>query len=131
MCFSKVKKPVRVKNNVSLPPRSESIVNFKCSNSLSLITVDFEPESLGGIVGVYATRCRVIPDLDGVFHITLMNVNNDKITVNSREFIGNLTMADETVSRIDSKEDKNSSSPQSNINHGKNISDDCPILTAS
>ena len=120
---SKVKEPVRVQNNVSLPPRSESIVNVKCSNSVSLITADFEPKPLSGIMGVYATRCRVIPDLDGVFQITLLNVNNDKVTVHSRKFVGNLTMVNETVSKIDSNENKNQTSPQSNIIHGKDISD--------
>ena len=121
---SKAKEPVRVQNNVSLPPRSESIVNVKCSNSLSLITADFEPKPLGGVMGVYATRCRVIPDLDGVFQISLLNVNNDEVTVNSRKFIGNLTMVNETVSKIDSQEDENLSIPQSSVNHGNNISDD-------
>ena len=121
---SKAKEPVRVQNNVSLPPRSESIVNVKCSNSLSLITADFEPKPLGGVMGVYATRCRVIPDLDRVFQISLLNVNNDEVTVNSRKFIGNLTMVNETVSKIDSQEDENLSIPQSSVNHGNNISDD-------
>ena len=74
-------------------------------------------------MGVYATRCRVIPDLDGVFQMTLLNVNNDKVTVTSRKFVGNLTMVNETVSKIDSKEDGSSSNPQSNISHGNNISD--------
>ena len=120
---SKVKEPVRVQNNVSLPPRSESIVNVKCSNSLSLITADFEPNHLGGVMGVYATHCRVIPDLDGVFQITLLNVNNDKVTVTSRKFVGNLMMVNETVSKIDSKEVGISSNPQWNITHGNNISD--------
>ena len=121
---SKAKEPVRVQNNVSLPPRSESIVNIKCSNSLSLITADFEPKPLGGVMGVYATRCRVIPDLDGVFKISLLNINNDEVTVNSRKFVGNLTMANETVSKIDSQEGENLSIPQSSVNHGNNISDD-------
>ncbi len=71
---SKAKEPVRVQNNVFLPPRSESIVNVKCSNSLSLITADFEPKPIVGVMGVYDTRCRVIPELDGVFQITLLNV---------------------------------------------------------
>ena len=74
-------------------------------------------------MGVYATRCRVFPDLDGVFQITLLNVNNDKVTVTSRKFVGNLTMVNETVSKIDSKEVGSSSNPQWNINHGNNISD--------
>ena len=120
---SKVKEPVRVQNNVSLPPRSESIVNVNFSNSLSLITKDFESKPLGGVRGVYATHCRVIPDLDGVFQITLLNVNNDEVTVTSRKFVCNLTIVNETVSKIDSKEDGSSSNPQSNINHGNNISD--------
>ena len=59
-----------------------------------------------------------------MFQITLLNVNNDKVTVNSRKFVGNLTMVNEIVSKIDSQEAENSSIPQSNVNHGNNICDD-------
>ena len=82
---SQRKEPVRMQNTVSLLPRAESIVNVKCSNSLSLITADF---NLIGVKEVYATRCRIIPDLDGIFQVTVLNVNNDKVTINSRKFIG-------------------------------------------
>ena len=60
---SQRKEPVRMQNTVSLLPRSESIVNVKCSNSLSLITADFNPKPLIGVKGVYATRCRIIPPI--------------------------------------------------------------------
>ncbi len=124
MCVSsKGKEPVRMQNNVSLPPRSESIVNVKCRNSLSLITADFEPKPLGGVMGVYATRCRVIPDVDGVFQISLLNVTNDKVTVHSRKFVGNLTKVNEAVSQIDLIEDENPTSHQFDIVHGNDISD--------
>ena len=74
---------------------------------------------------MYATRCRIIPDVDSVFQITLFNVNNEKVTGNSRKFVGYLTMVNEAVLEMDSKTDKKSSDiNQSNINHGSNISND-------
>lgn len=123
VCVSpKLKEPVRLQNNVSLPPRSESIVYVKCSNSVSLVTADFEPQPLGGCMGVYAMGCRVIPDLDGIFQITLLNVNNNTVTVKSRKFVGNLSRVKETVCEIDLHKENNTTRPQFDISLGNNLS---------
>ena len=120
---SQRKEPVRMQNTVSLPPRSESIVNVKCSNSLSLITADVNPKPLIGVKGVYATRCRIIPDLDGIFQVALLNVNNDKVTINSRKFIGTISMVKESVAKIEIEKVEKPSSSDLNINHGNAISE--------
>ena len=86
-----------------------------------MITADFEPKPSGGVKGVYATLCRVIPGLEGVFQITLLNVNNDQVTVNSRKFVGNLTKVNETVSRTDFNRCKIPTCSQLNIVHGDDI----------
>ena len=100
---SKGREPVRVQSSVSLLPRSESIVNVKCSKSFSLITADFEPKPIIGIGGVYATCCRIVPDLEGVFQVPLLNVNNDKVKLNSRKFIGTLSMVKDTAPKVKPK----------------------------
>ena len=61
---------VRLHHKVPISGRSERVVLVKCKKSSSLQTADFEPVVIGGVSGVYGTRCRVIPDLDGVFKIT-------------------------------------------------------------
>ena len=120
---SKGREPVRVQSNLTLPPRSESIVNVKCSKSLSLITADFEPKPIIGIGGVYATCCRIAPDLEGVFQVTLLHVNNDKVTLNSRKFIGTVSMIKETVPKIKREKIEKTSGSKLSINHGNALSE--------
>ena len=117
------KEPVRMQSNVSLPPRSYSIVNVKCSNSLSLITADFEPKPLMGVSGVYATSCMIIPDLDVIFQISLLNVNNDKVTINSRKFIGAVSIVKGNVATSEPAKVEKPSSSKLNIIHGNAISE--------
>ena len=120
---SKRREPVRVQSNVSLPPRSESIVNVKCSKSLSLITADFEPKPIIGIGGVYATCCRIVPDLEGVFQVTLLNVNNDKVALNSRKLIGTVSMVKETVLKSKPEKVEKTSGSKLSINHGNALTE--------
>ena len=84
------KERVRLQSKVSLASRSECVINVQCKKSVSLITADFDPIQIQGCHGVYATRCRVVPNIDGVFQITLLNVNPDPVVLHSRKYIGNL-----------------------------------------
>ena len=120
---SRRREPVRVQSNVSLPPRSESIVNVKCSKSLSLITADFEPKPIIGIGGVYATCCRIVPDLEGVFQVTLLNVNNDQVALNSRKLIGTVSMVKETVLKLKPEKVEKTSGSKLSINHGNALTE--------
>ena len=86
----------RVKDKITIKSRSESVVNVKCSQSLSLLTMDFEPTQIFGMPGVYATRCRVIPNLQGVFQITMLNTTANPIVINNRKCIGKLYPVQET-----------------------------------
>ena len=63
---------VSLVHSATLPPRSKSIINVHCSKSISLITADFKSILFQGDKGVYATRCRIIPNIDGVFQISLL-----------------------------------------------------------
>ena len=47
--------------------------------------------------GLYAARCRVIPNIKGVFQITLLNVNNTSCRLNSEKKIGSLIAVEEIV----------------------------------
>ena len=60
---SKNEERVRNTNKITIQGRAESIVNVKCNKAISLLTMDFETTKVQGIPGVYATRCRVIPNL--------------------------------------------------------------------
>ena len=82
---------------MSISGRSERVVLVKCKKSSSLQTADFEPVVIEGVSGVYGTRCRVIPDLEGVFKITLLNINEHTISINSRKHVGNFITSDEVI----------------------------------
>ena len=106
-----------------MPPRSESIVHVKCSKSLSLITADFEPKPIIGIGSVYATCCRIVPDLEGVLQVTLLNMTNNKVTLNSRKQIGTVSMVKETVPKIKPEKVEKTSGSKLSINHGNALSE--------
>ena len=58
---------VKLTNAVSLPARSEIIVNVHCGKSFSLLTTYFDPLTLSETPGAYATRCRIFPNIEGGF----------------------------------------------------------------
>jgi len=64
---------VKLLNNVVFKARSEHIVNVQCSKSWSLVTADFDPILLSEIPWMYATRCRIIPNVE----FTIYNVAQD------------------------------------------------------
>ena len=86
----------RVKDTITIASRSESVVNVKCNQLVSLLTMDFEPTQIFGMPGVYATRCRVIPNFQGVFQITMLNTTANPIVINNRKCIGKLHPVRET-----------------------------------
>ena len=61
---------VRLCENTVIPARSEKVLFVKCSTINSLLEGDFEPQLLPNVNGVYATRSRVIPNIDGLFPVT-------------------------------------------------------------
>lgn len=107
-------------NDIELPARTESVVAVKCNQSLALLTADFEPFLVTH--GVYATRCRIIPNIKGVFQITLLNVNNTSCMINSEKKIGSLIAVEETVASVDTLDSDLSVNLDQNIVYGENLS---------
>ena len=75
----KREEPVRLQTTTSILSRAEKIVQVKCKKSLALVTADFEPSSFHIKPGIYATYCRVIPNVEGAFYISLLNVTDASI----------------------------------------------------
>ena len=115
---------VRLKQRVSLAARSETIASVKCNESLSLVTADFEPISLRSIPGVYATKCRIIPDVEGVFQITLLNVNDSLIDLYARKCVGNLVGSRIASLQQEPSTSKDQINPAKNLNHGEHLTTD-------
>ena len=68
--------------------RSEQIVTVKCKRELASVTADFEPKKIRGVQGFYASRARIIPNMDGVFQIALLNVGESDVRISGRKFMG-------------------------------------------
>ena len=81
---------VRLCENTVIPARSEKVLFVKCSTINSLLEGDFEPQLLPNVNGVYATRSRVTPNIDGLFPITVLNVTPADIYLSSRKSIGSI-----------------------------------------
>ena len=53
------------------------------------------------IRGLYATRRRVIPNVDGVFAVTMLNVSTSDICLKSRKVMGNIQPTSEIMATTD------------------------------
>ena len=91
---------VRVEQAITLPPRSKKVVVVHCSKSQPLLTADFESKPFHGLSGVYATDCRIIPDIHGNFCISILNVTNNPVHLHSRRCIGTLRSLNGTMHQV-------------------------------
>ena len=97
---------------------------IKCKKSVALITADFEPISIFGTPGIYATRCRVIPNIEGFFNITLLNFTDKFMKLNCGKMIGHLIDTEESVSVIESVSTATTPVTKDTIVVGNNLSID-------
>ena len=93
---------VRLCENTTIPARSEKVLFVKCSTINALLEGDFEPKMVPNITGVYVTRNRIIPNIDGLFPVTVLNVTTSDIQLKSRKLMGFIQPTSETVSHTSS-----------------------------
>ena len=115
------KEIVRLRQRVSLAARSETIASVKCNRSLSLVAADFEPISLHSIPGVYATKCRIIPNVESVFQLTFLNVNDSPIDLYARKCVGNLVSSRIASLHQEPSTSKDQTNCAKNLSHGKHL----------
>ena len=84
----------------TLERRSESIVTVRCDPSFSLVTADFEPDMSQKLSGVYSRRCRVIPNIDGYFQISLLNTTPSSVSLAANECLGSLAKIDTHIDQV-------------------------------
>ena len=84
----------------TLKSRSESIVTVRCDPSFSLVTADFELQMSQKLPGAYAHRCRVIPNIDGYFQISLLNTTTSPVSLAANECLGSLAKIDTPVDQV-------------------------------
>ena len=116
----KYKEKVRLVGDTSIPARSEQVVNVRCKDYCFLLEADFEPKKLSNIPGVIFSKARVIPNVNGVFQVTALNINESDISLSNRSTVGFLNEA-EVLACIDSKEVKRNSKLVEEIEMGKGL----------
>ena len=56
----------------------------KCSTFNALLDGDFEPNIVPNVRGLYATRYRIIPNIGGMFSISVLNVTESFTSILGR-----------------------------------------------
>ena len=81
------KEKVRLCQNTTIHKRSEQIVYVRCKRSLASITVDFKHKSGSNISinGLFISTACVVPNKEGVFQITVLNVMETDVVSNGRK----------------------------------------------
>ena len=120
------KEQVHIKERTIIPARSEQTVLVKCTSKAAMLSVDFEPRQVPGVRGMFSSRDRVTPNMDGVFQITMINVTESDITLRAGKIIGLNHVMDESIACVGcstiSDNDPNNLQPHfSNIQFGKNL----------
>ena len=113
---------VKLLNNVIFKARSEHIVNVQCSKSWSLVTADFDPSLLSDTPGMYATRCHIIPDIEGVFQVSFLNASTQQIFLPANTDIGLLLHINDSVTDFSSITTDNSENLTNNMVYGEHLS---------
>ena len=81
----KAKEKVRLISTTKIPARSEQVVAARCKKRYSMLNVDFEPQKLQGAPGIFVTKEKVIPNINGVFLLTVLNVSEIDVNINGRK----------------------------------------------
>ena len=113
---------VKLLNNVVFKARSEHIVNVQCSKSWSLVTADFDPILLSETPGMYATRCRIIPNIEGVFQVSFLNTTAQQISLPANTDIGLLLNINDSVTDFSPTTTDNSENLKNDTVYGEHLS---------
>ena len=113
---------VTLLDQICLTGRSERVVNVKCNKSMSLVAADFEPLPMQGAVGVHATNCRIIPNMDGISQTTILNTTPTPVTLNANKQVGLLVHTDDFFSAVNSPNHLELKMAETDIVCGTNLS---------
>ena len=97
-CLSTQNASVRLCEDTTIPARSEKVLSVESTTDNFMLTGDFEPNRLPKSRGLYITRSRVVPNIDGIFCITALNVSSCDVVLKSQTTMGTLQPAGETIS---------------------------------
>ena len=94
------RKAVRIDGVTNIPVRSEQIAMVRASKGCAFLTSDFQPKKIPGCNQLYISKARVVPNFEGRFLITVVNVGTKPIIIGNRQVIGHLNEPGEVVASI-------------------------------
>ena len=115
---------VRLSEKTVIPARSEQVVNVRCKKKYSQVDVDFEPLTLHGNQGIFASKARVLPNIHGMFQITILNVTETDIVLHNRRIVGVLHSTELQNSSCESINRVIEQSSTQMIKFGENLNQD-------
>ena len=69
-----------------------------------MLSADFKPRLIPGTLWLFISRARIIPNLDGIFQITILNTTETDIAINAHKIIGLIHPMDKSIARVDRSE---------------------------
>lgn len=94
---------------------------MKCLTLHSLLEGDFEPRNFHPVRCLHATETHVIPNIEGVFLITLLNVTTSDIHLKSGKVMGSIHLINESIANV--SESNRHRVDNSDISIGNKLSD--------
>ena len=89
--------PVKLNAKTSIPARSEKSLWVSSSRARALVEGDFEPNIVPLVRGLYVNRTRVLPNIDGFFPISVLNVTTTDISHKAHSKLGALQPISSTL----------------------------------
>ena len=86
---------------VTIPARSEQTVLVRCTKKAAMLSVDFEPSQVSGVRGLFSSRARVTPNIEGIFQITMIKVTETDIKLKPRKIIGSIHPMSESIAFVE------------------------------
>ena len=79
------------------------MVNVRCKNRFSLLNANFEPIRLKGNRGLFVSKARVLPNINDIFQVTVLNVTESDVTISYRPTLGVIHKVDGTIVQVKKK----------------------------
>lgn len=108
----------KISKMVVVPAKSEVFIDMKSRKGNGLVKADFTPDLNNGISGLYAAKSRVVPNTEGHFRISVVNVTSQDIVLRKDGRLGKLTECAETVAEVDFEDYEGQSIDWTKVNIG-------------
>ena len=115
---------VRMDGALSVPARSEIVAVVRSNRNQAFITSDFHPSLIPGCNKLYISKARVVPNVDGKFIVTVVNVGSENAKIRKRQVMGHLNNPGEIIASIAQKDEKIKAPngfTRENVTMGKNL----------